>query len=107
MATASTGTGKASDAGARHNAAARELRNERAHELKAAGFNGESVERRLRRREASASEWLKWFHDLMDRRGARDPTELLPEFAAKLEQSFEDRIAEALREFKSALKKAL
>jgi hypothetical protein len=88
-------------------------RNERARraefvrEARAAALAGESTDQRAQKRDAKAADWSRWFRDQMERTGAAEPAELLPEAFAKLEQLAEDRAAAAVREVKAALRKAL
>jgi hypothetical protein len=74
---------------------------------KAALARGEPFELRGKQREQFAAEWAAWFKQRMDRVGCDDPTELLPDALARLQQLIDDRIAVAINEIKTKLQGAL
>jgi hypothetical protein len=47
---------------------------------------GVSLDEYLLLREKSVSDWCQWLHGEMDRTRAADPTEILPQICARLEQ---------------------
>ena len=65
------------------------------------------MEQRTKRREDKADAWAKWLHERMDSTGCSDPVELLPDILARVEQLAEDRVAGAVVEIKTTLRKAL
>jgi hypothetical protein len=85
--------------------AERARRSEFFRDSRAALQQGETLERRTQRREQKAADWARWFHEKMDNRGCTNPTELLPDALAKLEQAIDDRVAAAIGEIKAGLRK--
>jgi hypothetical protein len=85
----------------------RRARIRRAKEAGVAALGGQSVEQRTRKRETSADEWASWLHQELEIRGCTNPTEILPDALARLEQIAEDRTATAIRSLKASLRKAL
>jgi hypothetical protein len=77
------------------------------NESRAALQNNETIERRSQKRETKADQWSQWFRRKMDDAGCCDPAAILPDAFARLEQLAEDRANAAVREFKTALRKAL
>ena len=65
---------------------------------------GETVEGRTRKRDAMADAWAAWFRQRMN---GGDPTAFLPDALGRLEQMIDDRVAAAVSEIKTALRKAL
>jgi hypothetical protein len=67
-----------------------EIENVRGAELNAdtrsALAMGVSLDEYLQLREESVSNWCQWLHGEMDRTRATDPTEILPQICARLEQ---------------------
>jgi hypothetical protein len=88
-------------------AAERARRTEFIRDAKAACLNDETLDQRTKRREDRADGWAKWLRRKMDDAGCADPTELLPDILAKIDQSIDDRVAAAIREIKKSLKDAL
>jgi hypothetical protein len=76
-------------------------------ESRAALQNDETLDRRTKRRENKADDWAKWLRSKMDDTGCANPTEILPDAFARLEQLSEDHAAAAVRKIKKALKDAL
>jgi hypothetical protein len=70
-------------------------------------LSGEAPERRSRKLEAKADAWSRWLRTRMTDDRLNDPTELLPDAFARLEQINEDQIHAAIHEFKAFLRKAL
>src|SRR5262245_25991310 len=87
--------------------AERARRTEWARDMRGAVAHGESFEAHAKRREEKADDWARWFRQKMDAGGLADPTVLLPDAFARLEQLAEDRVAAAVKEFKGALRKAI
>jgi hypothetical protein len=85
----------------------RSSRIERTREASAAALAGETGAQRTKKIEARADVWAKWIRQKMDDKGCADPTELLPEILARMDQTVDDRVAAAIQEFKRALRKAL
>jgi hypothetical protein len=88
-------------------AAERARRTEFIRDAKTACANGETLDRRTAAREKRADEWAKWLRRKMDDIGCTDPTELLPDILAKLDQTIDDRVAAATREINTAIRKAM
>jgi hypothetical protein len=88
-------------------AAERIRRSEYARDSRAALARGETLEVRSKRREGYANEWAAWLRQRMDRVGCDDPTEVLPDALARLEQIVDDRVAVAINEIKATLRGAL
>jgi hypothetical protein len=86
--------------------AERARRAEFVRESKAALQQGQTLEQRTKRREDSADHWAQWLHQKMDNSGSSDPLELLPDIFAKLEQTVDDRVAAAIAEIKTTLRRA-
>ena len=84
----------------------RARRKEFVRESKAALQQGQTVEQRTQRREDKADEWAAWIHQRMDSSNCSDPVALLPDILAKMEQAVEDRVAAAIAEIKTTLRKA-
>jgi hypothetical protein len=82
-------------------------RSEYVRDSRAALARGETLEVRSKRREGYANEWAAWFRQRMDRVGCDDPTELLPDALARLQQLADDRVVEAINEVKATLRGAL
>jgi hypothetical protein len=89
------------------NNAERARRTEYTRETRAALQNGERLDQRIRKFEDKASAWSQWLRQKMDSTGCANPSEVLPDALARLEQIAEDRAAAAVREIKAALRKAL
>jgi hypothetical protein len=53
-----------------------------------------------------ADAWAAWFHQRMDSDGG-DPRRFLPDALGRLEQMIDDRVAAAVSEIKTTLRKAL
>src|SRR5262245_47101331 len=87
--------------------AERARRRDYVRDSKAAATQREPLEHRIKRRETQADEWARWFRNKMDEGRCADPVELLPDAFARLEQQASDRIAAALKDFKTVLKEAL
>jgi len=85
----------------------RSRRREFVRDSKAAVQQGRTLEARTAAREAMADAWAKWLHERMDSTGCSDPVELLPDILARVEQLAEDRVAGAVVEIKTTLRKAL
>jgi hypothetical protein len=82
-------------------------RSEYVRDSRAALARGESLEDRSKQREEFANRWAAWFRQRMDQAGCDDPTELLPDAMARLEQIIDDRVAIGIKELKTAMKGAL
>jgi hypothetical protein len=82
-------------------------RRELVRDMRAANQRGISVEERTKQREDAAAEWATWLHRRMDESGCTDPTELLPEIIAKLEQTIDDKVGAAVAGIKQTLRKAM
>src|SRR5262249_39556843 len=87
--------------------AERARRAEIVRDMKGAAAQRETFEVHAKKREEKADDWARWFRQKMDEGGIADPTVLLPDAFARLEQLVEDRIAAAIRDLKGSLKKAL
>jgi hypothetical protein len=87
--------------------AERARRAEIMRDTRAALQQGESLEKRTKKREEKADAWAHWFRRSMDNKRCTDPVELLPDACARLEQIVDDRVAAAVAELKAALKGAL
>jgi len=87
--------------------AERARRAELVHEARAACRQGISPQERTLQREAKADTWAEWLRRKMDLSGCADPTALLPDALARLEQLNEDRVIAAVRELKASLQEAL
>jgi hypothetical protein len=87
--------------------AAQLRRAESLRDLRGASARGESLEQRSARGEQLADQWTAWFHREMKIRGCSDPTQLLPDLAARIEQVIDDRVAMAVKQLKATLRKAL
>jgi hypothetical protein len=85
----------------------RARRKENVRELRAALQQGETLERRAKRREDRADEWAGWLHEKMASSDSTDPVALLPDILAKVEQTIDDRVAVAISEIKATLRGAL
>jgi hypothetical protein len=85
----------------------RSSRVDRARETSAAAIAGETLEIRNQKREARAGEWAKWLRQRMEDAGCTDPSEILPDAFARLEQLNEDRVTAAIRKVAAKLRKAL
>ena len=88
------------------NEAERNRRAELIRDSRAALRRGESVEERAQKRDAMAVAWAAWFHQRMDSDGG-DPRRFLPDALGRLEQMIDDRVAAAVSEIKTTLRKAL
>jgi hypothetical protein len=82
-------------------------RTEFVREAKAACANGETIDKRVKRREDRADEWAGWLRRKMNDAGCTDPVELMPDILAKLDIIIDDRVGAAIREIKATLIKAL
>jgi hypothetical protein len=87
--------------------AERARRTEFIRNSKAANQQRQTLEQRTKRREDAADEWAAWLHHKMGSAGCVSPTELLPDILAKMEQTIDDRVAAAISEIKTKLRKAL
>jgi hypothetical protein len=85
----------------------RSSRVDRVRERSAAALAGETIAAREARHKVRSDAWTRWLRQKMDDAGSTDPAELLPELAAKIDQTIDDRVAGAVREFKQSLRKAL
>jgi hypothetical protein len=74
---------------------------------KATLVRGGSLETRAQQREELAGQWAAWLRQRMDAAGCDDPTEILPDALARLEQIVDDRVAVAINEIKATLRGAL
>jgi hypothetical protein len=86
--------------------AERHRRAELIRDSRAALQQGETLEKRTQKRNAKADAWAVWFHQRMDLDGG-DPTQFLPDALARLEQMIDDRVAAAVSEIKTTLRRAL
>jgi hypothetical protein len=73
----------------------------------AALARGVSLEARAAERERFGQEWGAWLRQRMDACDVDDPVQILPDALARLEQIIDDRVAVAIKEFKTAMKGAL
>jgi hypothetical protein len=85
----------------------RSSRIERTREDSLAVLSGETSGQRSKKLEARADVWAKWIRQRMDDKGCADPSEMLPEILARMDQTVDDRVAAAIQEFKRTLRKAL
>ena len=85
----------------------RARRTEYVRETALALRNNETLDQRTATRENRADDWSRWLRQKMDSAGTHDPSELLPDILAKLDQVIDDRVAAAVRDFKATLMKAL
>jgi hypothetical protein len=69
--------------------------------------DNETVAARTARFEKQADSWSAWFRDRLDATGSDNPSDLLPEAFARLEQLNVDAINSAIAELKGTLKRAL
>jgi hypothetical protein len=82
-------------------------RTEYMRETRAALQNNERLDQRISKFEGKANAWSEWLRSKMDSAGCADPSEILPDICARLEQLSEDYAAAAVREIKKSLKDAL
>jgi hypothetical protein len=68
---------------------------------------GVSLERRTEERERYASEWAAWLRSKMDACDCDDPTAVLPDALARVQQLAEDSALAAIKDLKKALMGAL
>jgi hypothetical protein len=66
-----------------------------------------SLEQRTKQREDFANEWAGWLRSKMDSADCDEPSALLPDAFARLQQIIDDRIATAFKQFKTELKGVL
>jgi hypothetical protein len=74
--------------------------------LKSALKSGDTYERHVAKIETKTNDWQEWFRDRMDATGSDNPSDLLPEAFARLEQRNEDNTNAVVGEFKKALGRA-
>jgi hypothetical protein len=82
-------------------------RREYVRDAKAAVKAGQTIEQHSKSREDKADEWAEWLHQKMDEIGVADPTALLPDILARIDQSVDDRIAAAINDLKTKLRAAV
>jgi hypothetical protein len=68
---------------------------------------GVSLERRTEERERYASEWAAWLRSKMDASDCDDPTAVLPDALARVQQLAEDAALAAIKELRKALMEVL
>jgi hypothetical protein len=68
---------------------------------------GVSLEQRSKQREEFANEWSAWLRQRMDACNCDDPTAILPDALARLQQLAEDSALAAIKELKKTLMGAL
>jgi len=88
-------------------AAERARRSELVLEARAAARAGIHPDERSRQREELADRWASWLHSRMETLHCNDPSVLLPDICARLEQLSEDRVRAALVELKQSLRETL
>jgi hypothetical protein len=76
-------------------------------ETSRAALSGQTVAQREQARATKADEWAAWWHREMEINNSSNPTELLPDAFARLEQKAEDLVLSAVRQLKSDLRKAI
>jgi len=69
--------------------------------------SGMSLEQRTKQREEFANEWAAWLRMRMDSADVDDPTSLLPDALARLQEIANDCAVAAIKELKKALMGAL
>jgi hypothetical protein len=74
--------------------------------IKAALKAGMSLGLHTAKIEQKADDWQDWFRDRMTATGSDNPSDLLPEAFARLEQLNVDAINSAIAQLKGALKRA-
>jgi hypothetical protein len=69
--------------------------------------SGVSLEQRTKQREDYANEWAGWLRMRMDSAEVDDPTALLPDALARLQEIADDRAIAAVNKLKKALMEVL
>jgi hypothetical protein len=87
--------------------AERVRRSEYVRDTKGALARGETFEVRSMHHEEFADRWAAWLRMRMHQTGCDDPSRVLPDAFARVEQLIDDRVAAALKEFKTNLKEVL
>jgi hypothetical protein len=85
----------------------RTRRKEFIRQTRAALRSGETIDKRFANYEKKADDWAAWFRDRMDATGSDNPSDLLPEAFARLEQLNVDNINTAITQLKGNLRRAL
>jgi hypothetical protein len=75
--------------------------------MRAALRNNETFEQRGAKYEKKADDWAAWFRDRMEATGSDQPSDLLPEAFARLEQLNVDNINTAIAQLKGNFRRAL
>jgi hypothetical protein len=85
----------------------RRSRSRHVKDIKAAVKAGMSLELRTAKIEHKTADWAEWFRDRMNATASDNPSDLLPEAFARLEQLNVDAINGAITELTGKLKRAL